>query len=74
MRLIKIWLLRSVSLVLAFLVIVFVAVAFLLSTQSGTRWALDRANAALMPAGLDVAEFSGSLWRGLTIPTLIYRD
>ena len=73
MRLLKLWLLYSTSLVLGVAAILFVAVAVLLSTHSGTRWSLDKAD-ALLEAELSVPEFSGSLWGGLTVPSLTYRD
>ncbi len=73
MRLLKIWLIYSVSLVLGIVLILFIALAAVLSTQSGTRWALDKAD-SLLEAELLVPDFSGDLWRGLSVAEFTYRD
>jgi len=48
-------------------------VAFTLGTHAGTRWAFNRIDAAI-PGSIDLEQFDGSLWAGLQIPTLVYRD
>lgn len=43
------------------------------NTQAGARWAFARAAAAL-PGALESRGLQGTLWRGLRIPELVYRD
>lgn len=59
---------------LLLLALVLVAgVALVLNTETGTRWAVDRAT-KFVPGDLEIAEFAGTLWQGLTVPKLNYRD
>ena len=48
-------------------------VTFTLGTHAGTRWAFNRIDAAI-PGSIDLEQFDGTLWAGLQIPTLVYRD
>lgn len=67
------WGLRSVAVIVALIVLLAVALALILNSESGTRWALARIDAAL--AGeLIVTEFKGTFWQGLQLSSLTYRD
>ena len=50
-----------------------IVAAFTLSTQTGTRWALNLVDASI-PGEIVVERFEGTLWVGLHIPLFIYRD
>ena len=67
------WLLRVVVLLVALGLLLFAVVALVLSTESGTRWALARISTAV-PGNLVAENFSGTLWRGLHFPGLVYAD
>lgn len=59
---------------LAVLVLLLVAgVVVLLNTSSGTRWAIDRIVESV-PGELLVGNVDGTLWKGLNIQRLTYRD
>lgn len=66
------WGLRSIAATLLPLVLLAAVVAGLLGTQAGTRWTLDRIDAAL--AGeLLLTDLRGTLWHGLEVSSLRYR-
>ena len=67
------WLIRATLLLLLLCILVAAAIAFILNTESGTRWVIERANAALT-GELTVERFEGTLWRGLRIDMLGYAD
>lgn len=67
------WLLRMTATAVGLVVVFATVLALILNTASGTRWAIERAAAAL-PGELRIEQFDGTLWHGLTIGTLVYRD
>jgi len=73
MRAVLRWGLRGLALLLALSILLAGAAAFVLSTNTGTRWALARIDAALK-GELIVAEFAGSFWSGMELPSVRYRD
>lgn len=67
------WLLHTGVVLFVVIALLVLAVAFTLGTESGTRWAINTIDARI-PGDLEVAEFSGTLWSGLQIANLTYRD
>ena len=67
------WLFRAALLVLLVLTLVVVAVAFVLNSESGTRWVIARADQAL-PGSLTVGEHDGTICQGMRIASLVYAD
>ena len=67
------WIVRSLIGVSIIVLLVVIAVALILGTQPGTRWAIDRIDARI-PGKIEIERFDGTLWAGLHIPALIYRD
>ena len=67
------WVIRGGLLLLVLLTIAVAIVAIVLNTESGTRWAIARANTGLS-GDLVVGSFEGTLWRGLRIDALTYTD
>ncbi len=58
------WLLMGMLIGLLLVALAASAVAIVMNTESGTRWAMARI-AAATPGELDLGEFEGTLWRGL---------
>lgn len=73
MRRVLKWLRRVLTGVVVIVVLGAIAVAFVLNTQSGTRWIIHRIDAAI-PGEITIEQFDGTLWAGLHIPTFVYRD
>lgn len=67
------WSLRSIAAVIVLLALIAVAVAVIMNTQAGTRWALIRIQSEL-PGELVLAEFTGTFWSGLQFSSINYRD
>ena len=63
------WLLRGLAGASVILLLFVIAVAVVLNTQSGTRWALGFIDARIS-GELEIEHFSGTLWTGLQIPVL----
>lgn len=53
--------------------VVIVAAILTLNSHSGTQWTINRI-AGSVPGTLEIGQFEGTLWSGLDIPLLIYRD
>lgn len=67
------WGLRGVAAIVALLVLLSIAVLMILNTESGTRWALQRIDAAV--AGeLILTDVTGTMWQGLKLSSLQYHD
>jgi translocation and assembly module TamB len=66
--------LRRILVAVAGLVLLFVAlIVTILNTETGTRWVIDQIDRRT--AGeIRIDSFAGTLWAGLRIPQLIYRD
>ena len=73
MRRIVKWSLRGFAALLILIVLFVSALATILNTPGGTRWALTRIDAVL-PGALAIESFEGTLWRGLKLPELRYKD
>lgn len=73
MQLILKWLRRAAIAVLAIALLAVIGVAFTLSTETGTRWAINRID-AFIPGSIQMGQFDGTLWAGLQIRTLVYSD
>ena len=67
------WLFRAVLMVLLVVTLVVAAVAFVLNTETGTRWVLARADQAL-PGSLVVTDYDGTIWQGLRLDSVVYSD
>lgn len=67
------WVLRGLAGVAVILLLLVIAIAVVLNTQPGTRWAIAYADKTI-PGELEIKQFSGTLWSGLRIPALDYRD
>lgn len=67
------WIVRTALLLLVASTLAFLLVAFVLNTESGTRWVIARADHAL-PGTLTINQFEGTIWRGLQIEKLTYSD
>jgi translocation and assembly module TamB len=67
------WLRRLLVTVFAFAALTIAAAVILLDTHAGTRWVLDQIDRRI--AGeIRVDSFTGTLWSGLRIPSLTYKD
>lgn len=67
------WLRRILVSVLSLAALAIVAAVILLNTHAGMRWVLDQIDRQI--AGeLRVDSFAGTLWSGLRIPSLTYKD
>jgi translocation and assembly module TamB len=67
------WSLRSIAVIVVLVVLLALSMAIILNTESGTRWALARIDAAL--AGeLSLSDVTGTFWQGLEFSSLQYRD
>lgn len=73
MRRLAISVLRISAVLVALGLLLFASVAIVLNTETGTRWAIARIDSRL-PGELQVDSFTGTLWRGLHIQSLSYRD
>jgi translocation and assembly module TamB len=67
------WAVRVVAALFGIALTAAALVAIVMNTAGGTRWALARIDAAL-PGQLVIDDFDGTLFRGLRIPSLQYRD
>jgi translocation and assembly module TamB len=67
------WLVRTFLLGVVLAALAFLLVAFMLNTETGTRWVITRANDAV-PGTLTVGDFTGTIWRGMQIESLTYKD
>ena len=67
------WSLRSVAAIVVLAVLLAISVVTILNTEQGTRWALQRIDAAL-GGKLVLTGVTGTLWRGLELSSLQYRD
>lgn len=67
------WVVRIAVVIIVAIALLTLTVAYTLGTESGTRWAINSINSQI--AGeLEVADFSGTLWSGMKIADLTYRD
>lgn len=73
MRRIGKWLLGSIVLIVTLSVLLVGIVVFVLNTESGTRWVLNRISGAI-PGEIVADQFTGTLWDGLYFPSASYVD
>ncbi len=67
------WILRIVAGVLLTITLVLIGAFLILRTESGTRWAVARV-AANIPGTLETESLAGTLWSGLSVGEVGYRD
>ncbi len=67
------WFLRGLAAVLVIVLLAIGSIAFILNTEVGTRWAIDRIDATI-PGTIRIEQFSGTLWSGLQLPSATYRN
>lgn len=67
------WTVAGLAAVLALVLLLGITLKVVFDTEAGTRWAIERANAAL-PGTIDASDFDGTLWRGLHFSRLRYDD
>ena len=67
------WLFRGVVAALSLAVLSIVVVVIVLNTESGTRWALAQIG-AIVPGKLTIGDVDGTLWRGMRLTSVSYRD
>jgi translocation and assembly module TamB len=67
------WAVRIMAVLFGIALLAAGLLAIVMNTAGGTRWALARIDAAL-PGNLVIDDFDGTLFRGLRIPSLQYRD
>ncbi len=67
------WIRRGLIAGLLLAVLLFLTGVYLLTTESGTQWTINRL-AENMPGDIRIETSEGTFWRGLHIPDLLYRD
>lgn len=67
------WVFRGLAGASVIVLLIIVAIAVVLNTQAGARWVFNNVDARI-PGTLDIERFSGTLWAGLRIPAIDYRD
>jgi len=67
------WLLTSLAAVFVLVLLTAVTIGFTLGTEAGTRWAIGRID-SVIPGSIGVERFAGTLWGGMQVPVVDYRD